>query len=89
MTVTLNIPPEVEAELLAEAESVGIPLDLLISRHLESLAQPSASLDTVRGQVVLKEQLTEELDEWLDSFPSSPVLSEEALKRENWYTDRW
>lgn len=89
MTVTLNIPPEVEAELVAEAESVGIPLEQFISRHLELLGQATALLDTLRGQVVRPEQLPDELDEWLDSFPSNPVLSEEALKRENWYSDRW
>ncbi len=34
------------------------------------------------------EQWDRELDEWLDSFPQQPVLSDEAMKRENWYPDR-
>jgi hypothetical protein len=35
------------------------------------------------------EQWEKEFDEWLDSFPRQPVLSEEAFSRENWYSDRW
>ena len=90
MTVTLNIAPEVEADLLAEARSAGLPLDQFISRHLESLAQTGTPRDRTRGDEIVKsDHWGKEFDEWLDSFPQSPVLSEEALKRENWYQDRW
>jgi hypothetical protein len=46
---------------------------------------PDSSLTLPDGS----DQWEKELDEWLDSFPQHPVLHEEALKRENWYPDRW
>jgi hypothetical protein len=90
VTLTLDITPEVEAGLLAEAKLAGLPLDQFLTRQLETLAHapaPRASEST--GRAVMSDQLAQEFDEWLDSFPQGPVLSDEALNRENWYPDRW
>ena len=87
MSVTLNLKPEVEAGLLAQAQAAGLSLDQFLSRQLETLtlatgnAQPRASCG--------EDQWETELDAWLDSFPQHPILSDEALNRENWYPDRW
>ena len=57
MSITLDLKPEIEAGLKAQAGG--------------------------------SDQWEKGLDEWLDSFPQRPVLSDDALKRENWYPDRW
>ena len=86
VTVTLNLKPEIEAGLLAQAQAAGLPLDEFLARLLEALTG-AASLPPLRAPA--GKQWEKELDEWLDSFPQHPVLSDEALKRENWYPDRW
>ena len=87
MTITLDLKPEVEAELKAQAQAAGLSLAQFLSRELEAIAPvvPAQSSETADGS----DQWEKELDEWLDSFPQHPVLSDEALKRENWYPDRW
>ena len=87
MTITLDLKPEVEAELNAQAQAAGLSLAQFLSRELEAIAPvvPAQSSETAGGT----DQWERELDEWLDSFPQHPVLSDEALKRENWYPDRW
>jgi len=87
VTVTLNLKPEIEAGLLAQAQAAGLPLDQFLSRQLEALTQATAAaqLRAPGGG----DQWEKELDAWLDSFPQHPVLSDEAFNRENWYPDRW
>jgi hypothetical protein len=85
MTVTLNLKPEVEAGLLSQAQAAGLTLDQFVSRQMEALAQTVLPLPARVGP----DQWEKELDTWLDSFPQSPILSDEALSQENWYPDRW
>lgn len=88
MAITLDLKPEVEAELMARAQAAGLSLAQFLSRELEAIAPaalPQLPATTPDGS----DQWEKELDEWLDSFPQHPVLPEEAFKRENWYPDRW
>jgi len=87
VTITLNLTAEVEAGLLAQAQAAGLPLDEFLARQLEMLTR--AASPAPAHAPAATEQWERELDEWLDSFPQNPVLSDEALKRENWYPDRW
>ena len=87
MTITLDLRPEVEAKLKAQAQAAGLSLAQFLSRELEAIAPVlPAQLETPASG---SDQWEKELDEWLDSFPKHPVLSDEALSRENWYPDRW
>ena len=88
MTITLDLKPEVEAGLNAQAEAAGLSLAQFLSRELEAIA-PVAPAQPAEMLSPGSDQWEKELDDWLDSFPQHPVLSEEALKRENWYPDRW
>ena len=87
MTITLDLKPEVETELKAQAQAAGLSLAQFLSRELEAIAPVglAQSSEAAAGS----DQWERELDEWLDSFPQHPLLSDEALKRENWYPDRW
>jgi hypothetical protein len=89
VTVTLNLKPEVEAGLLAQAETMGLSLDQFLSRQLESLTQVALPPQPGAQATAGTDQWEKDLDAWLDSFPPRPVLSDEAMKRENWYPDRW
>jgi hypothetical protein len=88
VTITLDLKPEVEAELNAQAQAAGLSLAQFLSRELEAIA-PAAPAQLPETPADGSDQWERELDEWLDSFPQRPVLSDEALKRENWYPDRW
>jgi hypothetical protein len=90
MSVTINLNPEIEAGLQARAESEGLTLDQFVSRQLETLARANRlPAHSEPSRLDTADQWESELDQWLDSFPQHPLLSEEAMKRENWYPDRW
>jgi hypothetical protein len=88
MAITLELKPEVEAELMAQARAAGLSLVQFLSRELEAIA-PVAPPHVPAVFADETDQWEKDLDEWLDSFPQHPVLHEEAFKRENWYPDRW
>jgi len=87
MTVTIKLPPEIEAGLLAQARAQGLD----VSGYIESL---------VRGQVMARENGTPPSasnlspEEWIDAFKAwahshdadnLPILSDEAMSRESMY----
>jgi hypothetical protein len=85
VSVTINLKPESEADLLSQAQGEGLSLDQFLSRKLETIARlspPIAPPDP--SNPANADQWETGLDESLDSFPQYPVLSEEALRRENW-----
>jgi len=80
MTVTLDLPPDVEARLIAEAEHKGVPVSEVIKAHL-SVAQPS---DGALAEATSAER-DGALDELLDSLDVPSGVREAAFHRENWY----
>ncbi|MGA7411510.1 MAG: hypothetical protein WBW33_13595 [Bryobacteraceae bacterium] len=88
MAITLELKPEVEAKLMAQAQAAGLSLAQFLSRELEAIA-PAAPAQVPATLPDGSDQWEKELDEWLDSFPQHPALHEEGFKRENWYPDRW
>ena len=85
MTITLELPPEVEARLLAEAQNKGVPVGEVIKAYLIQQAPPLT-------QQMSAEELDQALDEIADSLPKGiPPLSDEAISRERIYTreDEW
>jgi len=88
VAIILDLRPEVEAELRAQAQAAGLSLTQFLSRELEAIV-PAAPAQFPASLSGGSDQWEKELDEWLDSFPQHPILNDEALKRENWYPDRW
>ena len=50
MSVTLNLKPEVEADLLARARASGMPLEQYLLSLVESAARPTARNTAAAGQ---------------------------------------
>ena len=85
MTVTLNLTPEIEAGLLAQAQAEGLTLEQFLDRAVRSLARP----DTPAIPQV-SEEWTRSFDAWVHSHNQDnlPILSDEAISREFIYRDR-
>jgi len=83
MTVTIHLPAEVEANLVAQAQAQGLEVPQLVENIL-------------RERVGAKEpgiELTpeEKATAWIEGakrFPHTPPLSDEAISRENLYDTR-
>jgi hypothetical protein len=83
VTVTLNLPPQVEQVYLAEAQARGLPVEEVMQEALVTAR---------RSSVVEMEQLSPE--EWMRAFKAwahshdrenLPVLSDEAVSRDSMY----
>ena len=82
MTVKLDLPPEIEADLAAQAKTRGLSLEAYLTQIARQQSHLGVSSD------ITKEQWAREFDAQLASFPETPVLPDEAMKRENWYSGR-
>ena len=81
MTVTIELRPEVEAKLLAQAEAQGLPLPQYVQHLLREQFPAGASAPS---------SATERGAAWRESvrgLPHTPPLLDEAISRENIYGD--
>jgi len=81
MIVTLELRPEVEAQLQLQASAGGLSLEDYLKKVVELQAAARNSIETMTN------------DEWergfealIDSFPQQPLLSDEAIGRDSIYT---
>ena len=79
MTLILNLEPGVEVGLAALASAKGLPLDLYVRGLLEQLAAPT------NGAAATPEQKAAAFEQLMESFPETPVLSDEAMSRDAIY----
>jgi hypothetical protein len=81
--MSLNVNPDIEARLIALAQSSGVSVEDFLLHVVEE--------KTVRAPALRlnPEQWAEQFEVWADSFPEAPPLPDEALSRENLYPDRW
>lgn len=82
MSVTVELPPEIEASYAARAAAEGVPLPEYLQHFLEERAPTPA-----------KQPLSpaERADRWRRTagrLPNTPLLSDEAISRESFYADR-
>lgn len=80
MTITVELPPELEEQFLAQANSRGLSLDAYLmdcltrsTQQLTSAHQSPSDLDRI-------------LDEAADLVPAAQPLSDFAMSRESIYT---
>ena len=91
MTVTIDVPPDMENNLRWEARQKGIEPQEAVFRLLEKhLPKPSYEADS---EIPISELSVEAwnkiFDEYLASRPkNTPLLSEEAVSRASFYGER-
>lgn len=84
MTVTFNLPPQVEQAYLAEARASGLSLDVLVRDVLLARRPSPVTAD------MTPEQWIDEFRAWVHSHSGDdlPLLSDEAISREFIYQER-
>lgn len=84
MAVTIELKPEVEEQIIAEAKARGLSVEDYIQRKLEDRAT------TPDPNTLPFEEWSEKWDEWLHShdYIKAPPLSDEAISRESIYRER-
>ena len=82
MAITLNLPPEVEASLAAQARALGLQLNSYVQTLLEQQAGMGRAEQTIN-----LEQFEAELDALSQGSDKLPYLPPAALTRESIYQD--
>lgn len=82
MAITLELPPEVEAGLAAQAQARGLQLNA----YVQSLLKHQATMERAKHTTSL-EQFETELDALAQGSDKLPYLPREALTRESFYQD--
>jgi hypothetical protein len=85
MTVTLNLPPDIEQSYLAEAQVRGLPLAELMEETLVAARQSANETAPLTPA-----ERVREFEAWGSENANKkfPILSNEALSRESIYEDR-
>ncbi len=84
MTVTLNLPPQVELAYLAEAHARGVSLDTLVRDVLLEFRPVPALAE------LAPEEWVAEFKAWMRSHAAEdlPLLSDDAISRDFIYRER-
>ena len=86
MTLRLELPPEREAAIKAQAQARGLSVEEWLL-ELAELAAPSFSV--VHLQKTNPAEWARQFRAWADGHdPNTPILSDEAMSRESIYPDR-
>ena len=83
MTVTIQLPSEIEADLLAQARAQGLDLSQYVE-HVLRKQVPSRGADSILSPA-------ERANAWRASalgLPHTPPLSDDAVSRDSIYGDR-
>jgi hypothetical protein len=83
MTVTIELPPEIEADMLAQAEAEGMP----VGEYLQSLLSGQVSARSDKSKLSPEEWIWR-FEAWVASYPGTTVvLPDAAMEREAIYGD--
>ncbi len=84
MTITLELPPETESSLLAQAEARGLSLGAYLQAVIANQAATESS--KILPDASLKGEDSDRLiDELFDTEQVPPGVGEGVMRRENWY----
>jgi hypothetical protein len=88
MTITLNLPPQIEQAYLAEAKARGLTLEDLV-RDVLLAGQPSpAANDSPAANQLSPDEWVREFKAWVVSHDGNTVvLPDAAMERESIYGD--
>ncbi len=82
MTVTIELPSDIEAELVAQARAHGLDLSQYVEHLLREQHSPRA------GSALSPAEMAAAWRESTRDLPHTPPLSDEAISRESIYGDR-
>ena len=86
MTITIELSPERETALKAQAQARGLTIEQWLLELAEQ-QMPPASIAHL--QKTNPQEWARHFDAWVDSHdPNTPVLSDEAMSRESIYPER-
>ena len=85
MTITLNIPPETEETLLAQAKARGVTLDVFLQTIIANQVAAAHTMEPSRNFPADGEELDRSIDDLFDTVQVPPGVGEGAMRRENWY----
>jgi hypothetical protein len=90
MTLTLEVPPDVEAGLLAQAQAQGLDISHYVENVLRREALVCSAAEVFRPAAELTfEERRAHLRKFLESHAGNTiVLTDEAVDRESIYEDR-
>jgi hypothetical protein len=82
MTVTLNLRPELEAGLLAQAQASGMTVEQYLLSVVEGAVRP------ITEQTLSAEERARAFEAWSAGHRRTPPLSDYAVSREGIYEGR-
>lgn len=82
MTVTIQLPPDIEADLVAQAQAQGLDLAQYVEHVLREQVPPRP------GSALSPAERAEAWRQSTRDLPHTPPLSDDAISRENIYGDR-
>jgi hypothetical protein len=85
MTITLELPPEAEASLVAQATARGLSLDALLQTIITTQAAAFEPVKSAQAFPRESEDPDRVIDEIFDAVQVPPGVGEGAMRRENWY----
>ena len=85
MTITLELPPEAEANLVAQAKARGLSLDAFLRTLITTQAAAMESVRSVQPLPREGEERDRAIDDLFDTVQVPPGIGEGAMRRENWY----
>jgi len=85
MTITLDLAPEAEASLLAQAEARGLPLEEFLQTIIANQALSTEGMKPVGSLPHADEELDRAIDDVFDMVQLPPGTGEGAMHRGNWY----
>ena len=91
MTVTIDLPPDIEAGLLAQAQAEGLPVSEYLRNLVHGrLASKAAGLASPSAHELPAEEWVRRFEAWTRSHAADdlPLLSDEDISRESIYRER-
>jgi hypothetical protein len=82
MTVTIQLPPDIEADLVAQAQAQGLDLARYVEHVLREQVPPRS------GATLSPAERAEAWRQSTRGLPHTPPLSDDAISRESIYSDR-
>jgi hypothetical protein len=85
MTITLELAPEAEASLVAQANARGLSQDAFLHTIIAAQAVAMESARSVQSLHSGGQDPDRLIDELFDIVQMPPRVGEGAMRRENWY----